>query len=62
MDFFTRFGVDFGEPSTVRGLVNVAIAFAAALGIHLGPEQVDAIIAFGLATSGLVGVFFRDRT
>jgi len=45
------------EASTWRGL----IALAVATGIAFSPEQVEAIIATGLAIVGLVGVLFPDH-
>ena len=42
-----------GENSTYRGL----ILLATAIGVKLDPEQMDAIMAAGLATVGLINVF-----
>jgi hypothetical protein len=50
-----RFGVALGEASTWRGLVLIVTA----LGIRLDPDQIDAIVAAGLALHGLIGVFWR---
>lgn len=44
------------EPSTWRGLALLATA----AGVTLTPEQMQAIVAAGLAASGLIGVFTRD--
>jgi len=44
------------EASTWRGIV----AIITALGVALSPDQVEAIVAAGLAVIGLVGVFVPD--
>jgi len=46
-----------GEASTWRGIV----AFVTALGVVLTPEQVNAIVAAGLALIGIIGVFTKDK-
>jgi hypothetical protein len=46
-----------GEPSTWRG---IALLITAA-GIQLSPDQVSAITSVGLAVSGAIGVFVRDK-
>jgi len=48
-------GLAFSEASTWRGLVLIVTA----LGVELQPEQIDAIVAVGLAIAGLIGVFTR---
>jgi len=45
------------EPSTWRGI----IALVTAAGVALSPDQVDKIVAAGLALIGLVGAFIPDR-
>lgn len=45
------------EASTWRGLVLVITA----LGVQLTPDQLSAIVATGLAVSGLIGAFFPDK-
>jgi sulfur transfer protein SufE len=50
-----QLGIAFSEASTWRGLVLIITA----LGVQLDPEQIDAIIAAGLALSGLIGVFWK---
>lgn len=50
-----QLGIALSEASTWRGLVLIATA----LGVRLEPEQIDAIVAAGLALSGLIGVFWR---
>lgn len=45
------------EASTWRGLVVIATAF----GMHLSPDQADAVVAVGLGLSGLLGVMLPDR-
>lgn len=52
-----RFGIDWREASTWRGVVLIL----SALGVPFDPEQADACIAFGMAASGLIAVFFRRR-
>lgn len=44
------------EASTWRGLVLLATA----VGAHLTNAQVDAIVQFGLAVAGLIGVVLPD--
>ena len=44
------------EPSTWRGL----ILMLTALGVKLEPQQIEAIVTFGLATVGAIGVFVPD--
>lgn len=44
------------ERSTWMGL----IAFLAAVGIHLSPQQTEAIITTGLGLAGLITAFTRD--
>lgn len=46
------------EASTWRGLV----ALVTALGVALSPEQVEAIVAIGLAVMGVVGAFIPDKS
>lgn len=46
------------EASTWRGI----IAIVTACGVALSPEQIEAIIATGLALMGIVGAFFPDAT
>lgn len=50
-----RLGIALSEASTWRGLVLIITA----LGVQLDPEQIDAIVAAGLAINGLIGVFWR---
>jgi len=44
------------EASTWRGLVLVVTA----LGVQITPDQIDTVVAVGLALSGLIGGFFPD--
>ena len=44
------------EASTWRGLVLVVTA----LGVQITPDQIDTVVAVGLALSGLIGEFFPD--
>lgn len=46
-----------GEPSTWRG---IALLITAA-GIQLSPDQVAAITSTGLAVTGFIGAFCRDK-
>lgn len=46
------------EASTWRGI----IAVITACGVALSPEQIEAIVATGLALMGIVGAFFPDAT
>lgn len=55
---WARFGVTLSEPSTWRGFVMLL----SAIGITLDPDQQNAIVVFGLAASGLIGVFFRSES
>jgi hypothetical protein len=45
------------EPSTWRGLV----ALVAAFGVVVSPDQIEAIVAAGLAMIGIIGAFLPDR-
>jgi len=45
------------EASTWRGLV----ALLTAVGVVISPEQVEAVIALGLAVIGAIGVFTADK-
>jgi hypothetical protein len=45
------------EPSTWRGLIALATAF----GVAMSPEQIEAIVACGLALIGIAGAFFPDK-
>jgi len=45
------------EASTWRGFVYLLTA----LGLSLGAAQAEAIIAAGMAISGVIGVFFADK-
>lgn len=45
------------EPSTWRGIVLLATAF----GVPIAPAEGEAVIAVGLAVSGLIGVLAKDR-
>ena len=53
-----RFGVTLSEPGTWRGFVMILTAF----GVHLDPEQLEAIVVAGLAVTGLLNVFFKDES
>ena len=53
-----RIGIALTEASTWRGLILIATG----LGVQLDPAQMDAIVAFGMAAAGLIGVFFRRAT
>lgn len=44
------------EASTWRGI----LAIVTACGVILSPEQIEAIVASGLALMGIIGVFFPD--
>jgi hypothetical protein len=44
------------QASTWRGIAMLLTAF----GINLAPEQTTAIITAGMATSGVIGAFFKD--
>lgn len=48
---------DLTEASTWRGIVSIITV----CGVAISPEQGTAIIAFGMATSGLIKVFFKDK-
>lgn len=50
-----RIGLALGEASTWRGLIWLATA----AGVHLEPDQADAIVAAGMALAGLIAVFSR---
>lgn len=45
------------EPSTWRG----AILLATAGGVNIAPDLANAVISFGIATAGLVGVITKDK-
>ena len=45
------------EPSTIRG----AIVLLGLAGIFVSPDQTEAIIAFVLASVGLIEVFRKER-
>ena len=45
------------EASTWRGILGLLTA----AGITISPEQIDKIIAAGLAAMGVIGAFFGDR-
>jgi ribosomal protein L12E/L44/L45/RPP1/RPP2 len=45
------------EASTWRGLV----ALLTAVGVSLEPNQMEAIVALGLAVIGAIGVFLADK-
>ncbi len=45
------------EPSTWRGFVSVLTA----LGVGISPDQMQAVVAVGLAVSGAIGVFCKDK-
>lgn len=46
-----------GEPSTWRGIV----AILTAAGVGLSPDQQAAIITFGMAAIGAIGIFTKDK-
>lgn len=50
-------GARLREASTIRG----ALLVMTALGIYIDPAKQEAIVAFGLAAAGLIGVFFPDN-
>ena len=45
------------EASTWRGIALTLTAF----GVHMAPELQEAIISYGVATAGLIGVIFPDK-
>jgi hypothetical protein len=47
----------FREPSTWRGLVWLATV----AGLAIRPDQSEAIMTFGMALAGLLGVFLSDE-
>ena len=51
------FGIYFGEVSTWRGIV----ALLTLLGVHLDPEQADAIIQLGLAGYAFLAIFWKRK-
>ena len=53
LDFIMKRGL---EASTWRGI----LALVTAAGIAVSPEQTEAIVAFGLALIGAMGVFTKD--
>jgi hypothetical protein len=54
---YKRFLPQFRQASTWRGLIYCA----AASGIVLSPEQMEAIVAAGMAIAGLIAVFLPDE-
>lgn len=50
-----KFGIDFSEASTWRGVVLILTA----LGVRLDPDEWNSIIAIGMAVSGAIAVFTR---
>jgi len=44
------------EASTWRGIIAIITAF----GVVFSPDQVEAIVATGLAVIGVIGAFFKD--
>ena len=50
-------GARLREASTIRG----ALLVCTAMGIYVDPDKQEAIIAFGLAAAGLIGVFLPDN-
>lgn len=45
------------EPSTIRGMIWIAVA----CGIQIQPEHIPDIIAAGAAIAGLIGAFSPDK-
>ena len=45
------------QPSTWRGIISVLTAF----GIVLNPQQIESVIAAGMAINGLIGAFINDN-
>lgn len=54
---FARLAVSLSQPSAWRGLLYIGTA----VGLVLKPELQEAIVAFGLAAAGLVGVMVPDN-
>ena len=48
-----RFGIALGEASTWRGI----LALASVAGVHVAPEQADAITTAAVSLYGLLAVF-----
>jgi hypothetical protein len=51
-----RFGIALGEASTWRGIIMILTALKI---IELNPTEEEAVIAFGMAVAGLIGVFWK---
>lgn len=45
------------ESSTWRG----GILFLTAIGVKISPELAESIVAFGMATAGLIGMLTKDK-
>ena len=45
------------EASTWRGIIGLLTA----MGISISPEQIDKIVAAGIAAMGVIGAFFGDK-
>ena len=54
MDFILKY---LNQPSTWRGLIGILTA----LGIAIKPDMANAVIAIGLATTGLVNVIRNEK-
>lgn len=46
------------EASTWRGIIGLITA----AGVTISPEQIDKIVAAGLAIMGVIGMLFKDKT
>lgn len=52
-----KFAPDFSQASTWRGFITIITA----LGVSITPEQAASIIALGLAVTGAIGAFIKDK-
>lgn len=58
MKILAFFQERLSEASTWRGIISIITA----CGVAIAPDQVEAIVAAGLAIVGAIGVFTKDAT
>lgn len=58
-----QLGIDFSQPSTVRGVITIIAALVLGVGVLLGKDipQIISVFSLFLGANGAAGVFVKDK-